>query len=99
MFEVDGERDDFHRPLPLALVETATGEFRDIELDRLVKAVDAVVHLRDLVDQRTIVGHYRRHHLAQHDLDVIAHMQRLARGVRQGERWGLERTLIEVTRP
>ena len=99
MLEVDGEGDDLHRPLSLALVETAAGEFGDVELDRLVKAVDAVVHLRDLVDQRPVVGHHRRHHLAQHDLDVIAHMQGLAGGIGQRERGRLQRALVEIARP
>ena len=75
MFEVDGKGNDLHRPLSLALVEAAAGQLGDIELDRLVEAVDAVVHPRDLVDQRAVVGHHRRHHFAQHDLDVIAHVQ------------------------
>ncbi len=99
MLEVDGEGDDLHRPLSLALVETAAGQFCDIELDRLVEAVDAVVHLRDLVDQRAVVGHHRRHHLAQHDLDVVAHVQRLARGVRQRQRGRLQRAFVEIARP
>ena len=98
MLEVDGEGDDLHRPLSLALVEAAAGELCDIELDRLIEAVDAVVHLRDLIDQRPVVGHHRRHHLAQHDFDVIAHMQGLAGGIGQGERGRLQRAFVEIAR-
>src|ERR1039458_3739161 len=44
MLEIDGEGNDFHRPLSFALVEAAAREFGHIKLDRLVETVDAVVH-------------------------------------------------------
>ena len=83
----------------LALVEAAAGQLGHIELDRLVETVDAVVHPRDLIDQRAVVGHHRRHHLAQHDFDVIAHVQRFARGVGQRQRGRFQRALVEIARP
>jgi hypothetical protein len=55
-----------------------------VELDRFVETVDGVVHLRDLIDQGAVARHHRRHHLAQHGLDEVAHAQRLAGRV--GER-------------
>ena len=84
MFEVDGEGDDLHRAPSFALVEAAPHQLGHVEFDGLVETVDEIVHLGDLVDQRTIARHHRGHHLAQHDLDEVAHAQRLAGGV--GER-------------
>ena len=55
--------------------------------------------LRDLIDQRAVVGHHRRHHLAQHGLDHVAHAQRLARGVRERKGRRLQRGLVEIARP
>src|ERR1700739_1822092 len=43
MLKVDGEGDYLHCPLSLTLVEAAAGEFSDIELDRLVQAIDTVL--------------------------------------------------------
>jgi len=51
VLQIDGEGNDFHRPLSLALVQAAAGQFGQIEFDGLVEAVDAVVHARHLIDQ------------------------------------------------
>ena len=37
--------------------------------------------------------------VAQHDFDVIAHVQGFARGIRQGERGRFKRALVKVARP
>ena len=50
------------------------------------------------LDQRAVVGHQRRHDLPQHDLDDVAHVQRLARGIGQRERGRVERALVEIAR-
>jgi len=99
VLQIDGEGNNLHRPLPFALVEAAAREFCHIKLDRLVETVDRIVHPRHLIDQSAVVGHHRRHYLAQHDFDVIAHVQGFARGVGQSEGRGFERALVEIARP
>ena len=85
--------------LPFALVEAAARELGDVELDRLVEPIDGVVHLRHLIDQRPVVGHHRRHHLAQHGFDEIAHAQGFARGVGKRKRRSFKRAFVEIARP
>ena len=70
---------------PFAFVEAAACKLCHIELDGLVETIDAVVHPRYLIDQGAVIRHHRRHHIAQHDFDVVAHVQCFARGVCQSE--------------
>ena len=95
VLQVDGEGDDLHGPVALALVEAAARQLGDVELDGLVELVDHVVHARHLAHQRPVVGHQRFHDLPQHDLDRISHAQGLAGGVRQGQRGRVERGFVE----
>jgi hypothetical protein len=44
VLKVNGKRDYLHPPLSLTFVEAAAGKFCDVELNRLVEAVDSVVH-------------------------------------------------------
>src|SRR5262245_37735328 len=48
VLEVDRKGDDLHAAVTLALLEAATREFGDVELDGLVELVDHVIHARDL---------------------------------------------------
>ena len=47
VLEVDGEGDDLHGAVALALVEAAARQLGHVELDGLVELVDDVVHARD----------------------------------------------------
>jgi hypothetical protein len=44
VFQIDRERDDFHGAPAPTFVQAATCELGDIELNRLVKMVDDIVH-------------------------------------------------------
>ncbi len=63
-----------------------------------MQAVDHVVHPLDLGDELAVVGQQRRHALAQHGLDDVAHMHRLARRTGQGDARRLHARTVEIAR-
>ena len=69
---------------PSASSRLSAGHLGDVEFYRLVQPVDRIVHARHLGDGSSVVGHQRRHALAQHGLGEVSHVQHFA--CRAGER-------------
>ena len=96
MFEVDGERDDLHGAPPILIVEALAGHSGYIELDRLIQAINDVVHARDLGNEPAVVGHQRRHRLSQHVLDDITQVQRFPGCAGQRDGWRMYRRFVKI---
>ena len=77
MFEVDGERNDFHGAAAVALVEALARDLGDVKFYRLVEPVDGVIHARQFCDKFSIIRHQRGDGLPQHRFDDVAHAQSL----------------------
>ena len=98
MLEVDGEGLHFRQPARLRLAQPFMRDRGDVALQRLVQAVDDVVHPARLLEAMAVVVVERRLRAGEHLLHDVGHAKRFARRV--GERHGrrLQRRLIEIER-
>ena len=95
LLELDAGADQFLAAQRFGFGKLAAGHLGEIELDRRVLAVDAVVERRQRLDLVVVGRLVELHDALQHDLDRLADAHHLARRV--GERLGrrVERGLGE----
>ena len=56
VLEIDREGNDFHCAIAVAIIQAVAGHSRDVELHRLIEAVDGVVHAADLGNELAVIG-------------------------------------------
>ena len=86
LLHVDGEADDVGPAPAFLLVELLARDLGQVVLDGRVQPVHGVVHLAQVLRQLQVVGPDDRHHAAQHGLDHVGLVQRLARRAGNGQR-------------
>ncbi len=74
-------------------------DLRQVELDGRVQVVDGVVHLAQLLGQLQVVAADHVDHAAQHGLDHVGLVQRLARRAGNGQRRRGQRHRVQVAGP
>ena len=98
LLHVDRERDDVGPAAALLLRERLARDLRQVELDRRIELVDRVVELAQLLRELQVVLAQHRQDAAQHGLDDVGLVQRLARGARDRERRHVEGERVEMAR-
>ncbi len=98
MLEIGDQGDDLEQAPALLLGQFVAGDLDQIELDRLVDGVDAVISLGDGSGELEFVLLQQRHGIAQHALDAVAEAQSLAHRPRQRLGRAVERVRVEIAR-
>ena len=86
LLHVDREADDVGPAPALLLAQRLARDLGQVVLDRRIELVDGVVELAQLLGQPQVVVADHRQHAAQHGLDDVGLVQRLARRAGDGQR-------------
>ena len=98
MLEIDGEGLHLRQPPRLRLAQALMRDLRDVALQRLVQAVDHIVHAARLGDEMAVVAVEGGLRAGEHLLHDVRHAERLARSVGECHRRRLQRRRVEIER-